>query len=135
MIRKTFATLLALMAVLGALFVSAERITFISREAPECPPEVLLARIQQNAELTVVDVRTMTEFERDPGPLEDAIHIPLQELERRLDELQDYRNYEIVVLCPNGNRSSVAVRKLRKAGYDAMTLAGGLEALTLLENI
>jgi rhodanese-related sulfurtransferase len=116
------------MAMAGTFYVSAERIDFIAREAPTCPPDVLMARIAHNADITVLDVRTSEERE-GIQPLPISIHIPLQELERRIDELQPHRYEEIVVVCPNGNRSQLAVRQLRKAGFDAVTLEGGLDAL------
>jgi len=56
--------------------------------------------------LIVLDVRTQGEYNK--GHLDNAILIPLEELESRIDELSQYKNKEIVVYCRIGNRSPEA---------------------------
>lgn len=68
--------------------------------------------VQKGARL--VDVRTPQEFAT--GHIPGAVNIPLQELERRMPEL-DGKDRPIVVYCRSGNRSSNAARMLEKAGY------------------
>jgi adenylyltransferase/sulfurtransferase len=60
--------------------------------------------------------------------LPDSMLVPLNELPRRLQELDRGREY--IVYCHHGIRSARAVRLMRSAGYRAYNLAGGIEAWT-----
>ena len=55
--------------------------------------------------------------------------IPVNELERRLDEIEDHRDEEIVVYCRSGARSGRAVSMMRQYGFSkAVNLEGGVLA-------
>ena len=58
--------------------------------------------------------------------IEGAVLIPLAELPSRLGELP--KGLPLVVMCPHGMRSAHAVHHLREAGFDALNLAGGIDA-------
>lgn len=58
----------------------------------------------------ILDVRTPREYA--DGHLENSILIPLQYLEKRISELQKYKNRAILVYCRTGNRSTVASKIL-----------------------
>jgi len=53
--------------------------------------------------LVILDVRTPCEFEK--GHLYKAILIPHDELVDRIDELEEYKNSDIIVYCKSGVRS------------------------------
>ena len=73
----------------------------------------------------ILDVRSPTEYEG--GHLEHSYSIPLNQLERRLDEVP--RDREIVVHCQGGYRSSIAASVLQKAGIENIDdLVGGYKA-------
>lgn len=74
---------------------------------------------------TIVDVRS--EDERIQSRIEASIHIPLDQLESRLDELQRIQKI-IVCQCRSGYRSSLACTLLREHGMLALNLRGGLIA-------
>lgn len=71
----------------------------------------------------VLDVRTKDEHEARhiPGDL----HIPLNELRDRLDEIP--RGRKLIVYCGSGYRSYVAHRILRQRGFEALNLVGGFK--------
>ncbi len=71
-----------------------------------------------------LDVREPAEWRA--GRIPDAVHIPLGELPRRAHELP--RDRRIVAVCRSGNRSGLATSALRRAGYEADNLRGGLKA-------
>lgn len=74
----------------------------------------------------LLDVRTAEEVAvaRVPG----SVHIPLGELERRLDELDDHKGGEINVICHMGVRSLRATLMLRQLGFGAArSVAGGID--------
>ncbi len=54
--------------------------------------------------------------------------IPLGELSERTDELEDWRDREVVVYCHHGIRSAHAIVLLRTAGFTRLTnLSGGID--------
>jgi rhodanese-related sulfurtransferase len=80
---------------------------------------LLLAR----GEAIMLDVREPAEW--NAGRIADALHIPMAELGRRHHELP--RDRTIVAVCRSGNRSRTVTQALRRAGYDAENLDGGLK--------
>ena len=68
--------------------------------------------IKDNA--LVVDVRSPGEFASAASS--GSINIPLPELPKRLNELD--RTRPIILCCASGARSGVAVRILKKAGFE-----------------
>jgi len=82
-------------------------------------------RLASNPNLILLDVRAPHELEI--CCLDDAISIPLGELESRIAELDRAR--EMVVYCRTGARSARAVRLLRDAGFArTRNLVGGILA-------
>lgn len=80
----------------------------------------------ERATARVVDVRAAGEVE-SAGAIAGALHIPLPELLKRLDELAPAE--PTVVYCAGGSRSSVAASVLRANGFtDVADLAGGFTA-------
>jgi len=64
---------------------------------------------------TVVDVRTTSEFMG--GNVAGSINIPLQEIQKRMDELKNL-NQPLVLCCASGNRSGQATHFLSKQGIE-----------------
>jgi rhodanese-related sulfurtransferase len=86
-------------------------------------PDEVQAKLSGDEPPIVVDVRDDWEFERYHIP--DAIHIPLDEIAARADEVDSDR--EIVVVCEHGMRSEVAADFLISAGYERVgTMDGGM---------
>jgi rhodanese-related sulfurtransferase len=79
---------------------------------------------KRRAEFHLLDVREDDEW--TAGHIEGAQHIRLGELASRLEELPKERT--IVAVCRSGGRSEAAVRGLRKLGYGAENLEGGVNA-------
>lgn len=82
----------------------------------------------------ILDVREPAELEED-GRIAGALHIPRGVLETRADpsaesaeaQLTDLRNSRRVhVLCASGGRAALAADTLRRMGYDAALVEGGL---------
>lgn len=72
--------------------------------------------------VTVLDVREPVEWQH--GHIEGAVHVPLQELPGRLEELP--RDQQLLVVCKVGGRSSQATAFLQEKGFEAVNLAGGM---------
>jgi NADPH-dependent 2,4-dienoyl-CoA reductase/sulfur reductase-like enzyme/rhodanese-related sulfurtransferase len=72
----------------------------------------------------VVDVRTTVEVERAPlKGVDSVVHIPVDELRDRLDELDPAK--DTVVSCAVGIRGHIASRILKKNGFNVSNLSGG----------
>ena len=84
----------------------------------------LKARIDAGSAPDIIDVREPSESAINRIPC--ARLIPLGQLERRLGELD--RSREIVLQCKSGVRSAHATALLRRHGFDARNLAGGILA-------
>ncbi|WP_457916701.1 rhodanese-like domain-containing protein [Candidatus Lokiarchaeum ossiferum] len=77
--------------------------------------------------LIVLDVRTQSEY--DSGHLNNSILIPLDELENRLDELEEYKDTEIIVHCRSGSRSQSASEVLVANEFSKIyNMVGGISA-------
>ena len=99
------------------------------RAEDETTPRELAALRRAGDAVIVLDVRTAPEWEI--CRIEGARLLPLQELERRVDELKadldDDLDRRIVVNCHHGRRSLTATYMLRAAGFRNVTsLAGGI---------
>lgn len=64
----------------------------------------------------ILDVRTPGEYMS--GHIQDAILIPVQNFQERVDELEKFKNSPVLVYCASGNRSTVASRLLINAGFN-----------------
>jgi|688.fasta_scaffold192551_3 rhodanese-related sulfurtransferase len=72
----------------------------------------------------LVDVRDIDEWLA--GHVDGAVHVPLIELPRRLDELP--RESDIICICRSGNRSGQATAFLIEQGFRARNMVGGMKA-------
>ncbi len=101
----------------------AEEDVSVPPEWEVTPKELAEKRRSQN--ITILDVREPMEWEI--GHIDGAVQIPLRELSARLHELD--REREVVAYCRSGQRSAMALRILREAGFTkARHLRGGLLA-------
>ncbi|HXG16946.1 MAG TPA: rhodanese-like domain-containing protein [Calidithermus sp.] len=88
-------------------------------------PQELKARLDAGRPPVLLDVRE--DWETRLCRLPDAVHIPIEELELRVDELDP--DDEIVVYCHQGVRSAAVARWLEGRGFRRVrNLAGGLDA-------
>ena len=88
----------------------------------------LKKQMQADTNLVILDVRTKEELTGKLPKIKSAINIPLQELEKRIDELKPYKNRNIAVICRSGHRSSKAYVILKKQGYNVENVLGGMKA-------
>ncbi len=87
-------------------------------------PEELKARLDRKEPVVLLDVREG--WETALCRLENATHIPIEEIEYRVEELSP--DDPIVVYCHHGIRSAAVADYLRGLGFaKAVNLAGGLD--------
>jgi hydroxyacylglutathione hydrolase/adenylyltransferase/sulfurtransferase len=71
----------------------------------------------------VVDVRET--YEREAGHIAGTRHIELERLASQAGTID--RDRPVIFQCRLGSRSLMAAQAFRRAGYDAYSMAGGLE--------
>ena len=69
----------------------------------------------------LLDVRTDAEWTQ--GRIDGAVHIPLDQLMARVDEVGD----KVVCICAVGGRSAQATAYLNSHGREAINLDGGVQ--------
>lgn len=90
----------------------------------EISPHELKARLDRNEPPLLLDVRQ--DWETKLCRLPNAVHIPIEEIELRAEELS--RDDRIVVYCHQGVRSAAVAEYLRSLGFtDVHNLSGGLD--------
>ncbi len=90
----------------------------------EISPQDLKARLDRKEAPLLLDVRQ--DWEVQLCRLPNAVHIPIEELELRVEELSPQD--EIVVYCHQGVRSAAVAEYLRSLGFaNACNLTGGLD--------
>jgi adenylyltransferase/sulfurtransferase len=91
----------------------------------EISPQALKARIDRHEPPLLLDVRQ--DWETKLCRLPNAVHIPIEEIELRVEELNPAD--EIVVYCHQGVRSAAVAEFLRSLGFQSVAnLAGGLDS-------
>jgi len=89
------------------------------------PAEATLLMNREDA--VVLDVRETSEW--GTGHITGARHISMAQFEKRLSELDKFKDRPIIVVCASGNRSSSACGQLKKRGFDKVySLGGGIAA-------
>jgi hydroxyacylglutathione hydrolase/adenylyltransferase/sulfurtransferase len=94
-----------------------------SDENIEVGPE-RAAELIRDGEVQLVDVRET--YEVDAGRLAGSRHIELERLASQADTID--REKPVLFYCRLGARSGMAANAFRRAGYEAYSLTGGLEA-------
>ena len=90
----------------------------------EITPQALKARLEKPGAPLLLDVRQ--DWETRLCRLPNAVHIPIEELETRVEELNP--DDDIVVYCHQGVRSAAVAEFLRSLGFKSVqNLAGGLD--------
>jgi len=120
---KIFKTFVPLFLFLFSFYGCAQNVSINSLTVSE-----LKEKIKNNdSTLVILDLRTDTELTGTLPKIEGALHIPVQELGKRFEELEKYKDKEIIVVCRTQNRSSKAAQFLNEKGYDAKFVDGGMQ--------
>jgi len=86
-------------------------------------PKVAYEMLQNDRNVTLLDVRTVEEFRKD-GKIANAKLIPLSQLSSNLKMLD--RSKKVLVYCRSGNRSVSASRILEENGFTVFNMSGGI---------
>lgn len=82
------------------------------------------AQLLSDTSIVLLDVRTPQEHNAER--IGNTPLIPVDELEQRIHELDAVKDRTIIVYCRSGNRSGSATSILRKHGFNAVNMQGGI---------
>lgn len=129
--KSRFGILLFLSTILLSIFSLFSVITVRAAVYTDIDVHTANGMINNNTlypDLIILDVRE--KYEYDIHHIQDAILIPLGEINARIDELEPYIDTEIIVYCRSGSRSTSASQNL--AGNHNFTkifnMGGGINA-------
>ena len=78
-----------------------------------------------NNDAVVIDLRSTEAFSR--GHIVNAKNIPADELDGKLNQLQQFKSRPIIAVCEAGTTSAKTVDKLRASGFESVYgLKGGM---------
>lgn len=81
------------------------------------------ATYDRRSQVQILDVREPEEWMA--GHIEGAVHIPMNQVVGRLDEID--RERPVVAVCRSGRRSGEVAKRLSRLGIVAENMPGGLE--------
>jgi phage shock protein E len=96
-------------------------------QAVTTPASQALATPAAAPQPLILDVRTPEEYAA--GHVAGTVHIPLDQLEQRWQELAQYRDQPIIVYCRTGRRSAAAIDLLATKGFSRLENGGGLSQM------
>ena len=89
---------------------------------------ILTLIVQQDllaTESLIIDVRTDNEWNN--GYIENAKHIPISELKKRLNEIRAFKDQPVFTYCAAGKRAERAKNLLIENGFTNVTNLGGIQ--------
>ncbi|MBT8438714.1 MAG: VTT domain-containing protein [Gammaproteobacteria bacterium] len=117
--------ILIALALLAAVAFLPRIIGNVSRGPTIDIPE-LKRRIDSKNTL-VLDVRTAEDFIGEQGHIDSAVNIAVEELSDRIDELTEYIEHPIAIVCRTDKRSAKAALLLTEHGFhDVHVVRGGM---------
>lgn len=93
------------------------------RKPPMLEIPELKRRLDAGEDVLVLDVRPPDGFTGDLGHIPGVTHIPLNELEGRVHELDAYQDKPVVTICRTDRMSSDAARLLAQKGFAKVVVA------------
>jgi len=98
---------------------------------PEITVDELFERVNSDQPPLLIDIRDAADFNGTGystyGHIQNARSITILELESKCEDLQSFKDKEIVTICPGGGLSLAAVEILTEAGFkDVKSLKGGM---------
>jgi uncharacterized membrane protein YdjX (TVP38/TMEM64 family) len=120
LIRKALLAL-ALLAVVAFL----PRLIGRLREGPMLSITELKQRLDSGGEALLLDVRSGADFAGEQGHIAGATNISLEELSARLEDISDYQERPVYIVCRTDKRSARAALLLAERGFADVHVARG----------
>ncbi len=98
---------------------STENSSVMKMTAKEAKAEI------DKGDVIILDVRTNEEY--ISGHIENSILIPVNEIEKEVENILKDKEQKVLIYCRSGNRSSQAAKLLVKMGYTNVYDFGGIK--------
>ncbi|MFV1998370.1 MAG: rhodanese-like domain-containing protein, partial [Acidiferrobacterales bacterium] len=87
----------------------------------------LKQKMDSGDQLLVLDVRGEQDFAGEQGHIEQAVNIPLDALQDRLEEISEFQERPVLIVCRTDKRSVKAAQLLARKGFgDVHVVRGGM---------
>jgi len=77
----------------------------------------LKQRMDEGEDILLLDVRTTEDYDGEQGHIAGSTLLPLEELEQRIDEINDYTEKTVVTICRTDRKSAKAAQLLAEKGF------------------
>jgi uncharacterized membrane protein YdjX (TVP38/TMEM64 family)/rhodanese-related sulfurtransferase len=74
-------------------------------------------RMDEGEDILLLDVRTAEDYNGEQGHVAGSMLLPLEELEQRIDEINDYYEKTVVIICRTDRKSAKAAQILAEQGF------------------
>ncbi len=112
-----------LYSIIGLVVYYIVKKILISRSVKTYGPHEVREKIK-NRNTILLDVRNSDERKREH--IKGSFHIPVYDIKTRSGELSKFKDKEIICYCRSGNRSLSAAYTLKRQGYNAANMKGGM---------
>ncbi len=97
------------------------------RRGPMLTVDDLKQLLDNNTDVLILDVRSNDEFAGELTHISQAVNIPVEQLLKRCNELTQYLEAKVVIVCRTDVRSVKAAKILTKNGFsDVHVIKGGM---------
>ena len=121
-------TLLLLFSMVG-MFIFMKFLPRWLAGVPFVPVHELRDAMEGKQDVLVIDVRTPREYTESMGHIKGSVNIPVDEVKARADSIKnnlgDFADTPVYVLCRTTNRSPHAAKWLRQAGLKNVKVVNG----------
>jgi rhodanese-related sulfurtransferase len=124
MTRQQITNILSWILLTGVILYFAYAKGWIFAPFESITPQQAHELLQNDPNVTLLDVRTPEEFAEEH--IAEATLIPLQILEENIPKLSNAKETKIIVYCRSGTRSVAASRILTENGFDVLNVKGGI---------
>lgn len=99
----------------------------LSGGVEQITPDEALKKISGDEKALIIDVREAHEFNGKLGHIENAKLMPIKLLPLKIEELEPYKDKEIIAVCHSGARSYSVCIMLKRHGFNKVyNLKGGM---------
>ncbi len=113
-----------LYAVIALIIYYIGKKLYLIKSIKQYSPVDASAKVKKERNVVFLDVRT--DKERKQSSIKGSYHIPVTSIKDREQELKKFKDAEIICYCQTGSRSLTAASKLKKLGFKASNLSGGM---------
>lgn len=119
-------SLLSALTVVAIAFIALRSLPRLLSGAAFVDPQAVKARMDDNPDALMIDVRTPEEFKQCHVP--DSLNVQPFELGNNMDEKKQYLDTKVYLMCLSSQRAAMAARTMKQLGFSNVAVVkGGLK--------